>query len=89
MESSHPTSITPEQLAAINLGGGCANLHDPDSERRFLLVEQIQPNLSDTYFQEKVEEGLRAAEQGEVAEWDVEAVRAELHRRLAENKKQD
>ena len=84
MKHPQPAPITPEQLAALQQGNGCTELRDPSTDRLFFLIEQVEPTIDDDYVREKLAEGIAASERGEVAAWDVEAVRAELHRRIAE-----
>ena len=86
MEHPLPAPITPEQLAALQQGNGYAELRDPATDRQFFLIEQVEPTIDDEYVRAKLAEGIAASERGDVAAWDVEAVRAELHRRIAEKR---
>jgi hypothetical protein len=57
---------------------------DDQSQKVFLVVpEEALPTLWDEYFRNELYKGLAAIEQGEVAEWDVEATIAEAERRAA------
>lgn len=57
---------------------------DDQSQKAFLVVpEEALPTLWDEYLRHELQKGLVALEQGEVAEWDVEATLAEAERRAA------
>ena len=84
MEMTRPASFTPEQLAAVRDGEGYAQLRDPETNRVFVVIEQPEPpTIGDEYVREKLDEAINASECGDVAEWDVDALKAELRQRLA------
>ncbi len=82
MEASSSAPITPEQLAAVQEGGGFALVEDLETHRVYLLIEQGQaPTLDDDYFREKLAEGIAESERGESKPWDVCALKDDLRRR--------
>lgn len=84
MESPHPAPLTPEQLAAINAGDGCARCEDPASHVVYLLIKQGEPSaVDDDYIREKLAEAQADIDSGNVADWNVEEVRRKLRERLA------
>jgi len=44
----------------------------------------IEPTLDDDYIREKLAEAQASIDRGEVMEWNVEEVKAEVRRRLAD-----
>jgi hypothetical protein len=83
MDTFCQTPLTPEQLAAIAAGGGWARVKDPNTQRVFVIAEEIPPTVNDDYIREKIEEAyVDAAESGGFQPLDMAAVKAELQRRL-------
>jgi hypothetical protein len=83
MEPTHQVSLTPEQLAAINAGGGFAHCEDPATHVHYHLIQYELPTLDDDYIREKLAEAQADIDRGNVADWDVEEINRELHARLA------
>ena len=87
METPYPAPLTPEQLAAINAGDGCARCEDPASHVVYLLIKQADPAaVDDDYIREKIEEAYADIQTGNFAEWDVEEVKRKLRERLANDR---
>ncbi|MEX2316227.1 MAG: hypothetical protein WD669_03680 [Pirellulales bacterium] len=83
IDTPYPTPLTAEQLAAIAAGGGWARVKDPNTQRVFVIAEEIPPTVDDAYFREKIEEAYAdAAESGGFQPLDMTAIKAELERRL-------
>lgn len=83
MEAAHHAPLTPEQLAAIHAGGGFARCEDPATHVRYQLI-QLQPiTIDDDYVRAKLAEAQADCDRGDVADWDVDAVKKELNDRLA------
>jgi hypothetical protein len=81
MDAPPQAPLTPEQLAAMQAGGGLARVEDPTTHRVYFLLEQSEPPaLDDEYVREKVAE---AYSDGNFEPLDMEAVKAEFHRRQA------
>ncbi len=81
METPPQTSLTPEQVAAVQAGGGLARAEDPATHRVYFLVEQPEPpTLDDAYVREMVEE---AYADGDFEPLDMDVVKAESWRRQA------
>jgi hypothetical protein len=88
IETSLNTPLTPEQLAAVNAGGGFAQVEDPTTHRTYYLIEQgAPPTIDDDYVREKI---VEAYEDGEFKPLDMAAIKAEFHRRQAlKNRRRD
>lgn len=87
METTHQAPLTPEQLDAINAGGGFAQCEDPTTHVRYQLIQCEQPTIDDDYIREKIEEAY--ADPAGFEPLDMAAIKAELRRRLAANTGQD
>lgn len=85
METTHQARLTPEQLAAINAGGGIAQCEDPTTHVRYQLIQCEPSCIDDDYVREKVEEAY--ADAAGVEPLDMAAIKAELQRRLAAKRK--
>jgi hypothetical protein len=84
MDTPCQASLTPEQLAAINAGGGFAQFVDPSSRAVYFLIQQANPPLlDDDYFQEKLAEAEVDIQQGNYSEWNLDELKRELLERLA------
>lgn len=78
METSGLYPLTPEQISALEAGSGVMHGQDPVTRRKYLLIEQIEPMISDQYIREKLEEGLTAIHAGEVSDWDPNEFKSQL-----------
>jgi hypothetical protein len=79
MDASFQMPLTPEQLAAVNAGGGFARVEDPATHRVYFLIEQAEsPAIDDNYVRDKIAE---AYAEGNLEPLDMAAVKAEFHRR--------
>jgi signal transduction protein with GAF and PtsI domain len=85
MESAYRAALTPEQLAAINAGGGFAQCEDPTTHVHYHLIQYEPTTLDDDYIREKLAEAQADIDRGDVAEWNVNEIKRELHERLAKN----
>ena len=83
MELPLQISLTPEQIAAVQAGAGCARFEDPNTHRVYVLAEQGEVTLSDDYIREKLAEAQKESELGLCEPWDSSALKAELHARYA------
>ncbi len=84
MEISSQTPLTPEQIAAVNAGGGYARCEDPATHEVYHLIRQGNQSLiDDDYIREKLAEAQADIEQGKFAEWNVEEIKQELRQRFA------
>ncbi|HEY3395561.1 MAG TPA: hypothetical protein VGK58_22865 [Lacipirellulaceae bacterium] len=83
MDTTYQAALTPEQIAAITAGGGYARCEDPTTRVQYQLV-QLEPTcLDDNYFKAKIEGAyVDAGEQG-FQPLDMDALKAQLNRRLA------
>lgn len=87
MDTPHPAPLTPEQLAAVTAGEGYALCEDPATHAVYYLIQQGEPpTIDDDYVRAKIEEAYADAAERGFEPWDVEKVKAELHRRLAAKK---
>ena len=83
MDSAHQAPLTPEQLAAINAGGGLAHCEDPVTHVQYQLI-QLQPStVDDDYIRAMLAEAQASVERGEVSDWNVEEIKGEARSRLA------
>jgi hypothetical protein len=78
MDTSIHAPLTPEQLAAVQAGNGFAKVEDPSTNRVYFLIEQSASTISDDYVRRKIEE---AYTKGDLGPLDMEAIKAEFHRR--------
>jgi hypothetical protein len=83
MDIDCQTPLTPEQLSAVAANGGWARVKDPNTQRVFVITEEIPPTVDDDYIREKLAEAEAQSLRGEVAELDMDEIRAELRSRLA------
>lgn len=84
METPYPAPLTPEQIAAIHAGGGFASCEDPTTRVHYHLI-QVEPaaTVDDDYIREKIEEAYADAAESGFEPLDMDAIKAELNRRLA------
>lgn len=76
--------LTPEMRAALKSSDGPPRYEDEESHKIYLLIEPGNPiTLPDDYIQAEVQKGIDAAERGEISELNVEDIKAEGRRRLA------
>lgn len=89
MDTTCQTPLTPDQLAAVAAGGGWARIEDPNTHRVYVIAEQAGPTetaaVDDEYIREKLAEAQLDSEQGRVAQWNLDEIKSEILRRLAEN----
>lgn len=83
METIHQAPLTPEQLAAINAGGGFARCEDPTTHVRYHLIQFEPSTIDDEYIREKPAEAQADMDRGDYAEWNVDEIKRELQARLA------
>ena len=81
MEPTHQVSLTPEQLAAIQAGGGFAICEDPSTHMQYQLIQVEPAAVDDEYIRAKIEEAYN--DPAGVQPLDMAAIKAELKRRLA------
>jgi hypothetical protein len=81
MEPAHQASLTPEQIAAINAGGGFAFCEDPSTHMYYQLIQVDPTTIEDDYLRAKIEEAY--ADPAGIQPLDMTAIKAELNRRLA------
>ena len=81
METSGFYPLTPEQMSALEAGSGVMHGQDPVTRRKYLLIEQIEPTISEQYVREKLQQGLADINAGEVSDWDVEQFKSQLLKR--------
>ena len=85
MEPIHQAPLTPEQLVAINAGGGFARCEDPTTHLQYHLIQLEPSTIDDDYVREKIEEAYAEAGEHGFQPLDMAAIKAELNRRLAAN----
>ena len=70
--------FTPEQVEILhNNGGEPVHVQVKETNKVYLVIEQGEiPTLDDDYIRQGLEEAARAVERGEVADWDVEEIKA-------------
>ena len=87
MEMPYPVPLTPEQLAAINAGGGFARCEDPTTHVHYHLI-QYEPaaTIDDDYIREKLAEAQADVDRGDVGEWDPEEIKREGRELLAKRR---
>jgi len=78
--------LTPEQRQAVLAGAGQPlHIHDPQTQKVFLLIEQgVEPTLDEEYIRHGLDLAREQIGQGEVAHGNIEAVIAEAKRRHAQ-----
>ena len=83
MENSQLPPLTPEQIAAVNAGGGFACCEDPNTHVVYELMQRDEPpTLSDEYFREKLAEAEADMALNGVQPLNMAAIKAEFERRL-------
>jgi len=86
MDTPQQVPLSLEQLAAVREGEGYAHLVDPNTQQAYFLSEPIAPTINDGYVREKLDEAQASIDRGEVSDWDVDEIKAEVRRRLASKK---
>jgi hypothetical protein len=81
MEPAQIAPLTPEQLAAMTAGGGFAHCEDPTTHLQYQLIQVEPPIVDDDYIRQKVQEAY--ADPAGFEPLDMDAIRAEVQRRLA------
>jgi hypothetical protein len=83
MASSDLPPLTPEQIAALTAGNGFAHVEDPETHRKYLVVDQgAAPTLAEEYVKKKVLDGISELDSGLGKTWDPDSIREQLDRRL-------
>jgi hypothetical protein len=83
IDSLSQIPLTPEQLAAVAAGGGWARVKDPNTDRVFLIAEEVETAVDDDYLRKKIDEAYEdAARSGGFQPLDMRQIKAELHRRI-------
>ncbi len=83
MDIPRQAPLSAEQLAAVREGGGYAHLVDPNTHQVYFLTEPIAPTIDDDYVRAKLDEAQTSIDLGEVSEWNVEEIKAEVRQRLS------
>ena len=80
--------LTPEQRkAALANAGMPLHIHDAESQKVFLLIEQgIEPTLDKEYIRQGLQVAREQIERGEIADGKIETVIAEAKRRYSEDR---
>jgi len=86
MDAPRPVPLSPEQIAAVREGDGYAHLVDPNTQQVYFLTEPFVPTIDESYVREKLEEAQASLDRGEVSDWDVEEIKAEVRQQLAHKK---
>jgi hypothetical protein len=89
MNSTYQAPLTPEQLAAINAGGGFAKCEDPVTHVQYQLIQLQSSSVDDDYIRAMLAEAQASIDRGEVAVWDVEEIKREARERLAHRQLRD
>jgi len=84
MDIPRQVPLSSEQLAAVRDGGGYAHLIDPNTQQVYFLTEPISPTIEEDYVRDKLEEAQASIDRGEVSDWDLNDIKTEVRRRLAE-----
>ncbi len=58
-------------------------LRDEESQKDYVLIEAMPPDIESERIRLAIEEGLRAVDEGRVHDWDVEETIRRGHERLA------
>jgi hypothetical protein len=85
MEIAGSFSLTPEQISALDAGHGVMHGQDPATQRKYLLIEQIEPAISDDYLRARLSEGLADIDTGRVSDWNAEEFKQQLLKRHQSN----
>jgi hypothetical protein len=81
METTSNFSLTPEQITALDAGHGVMHGQDPATQRKYILIEQIEPTISDEYIRARIDEGLADIKAGKVSDWNAEEFKRQLLKR--------
>lgn len=84
MDSPSLNPLTPAQIAALEAGDGFMVGRDPATNRDYLLIDQTESTIDDDCIRRKLAEAQASIDRGDVAEWDVDALKSELRQRLAQ-----
>jgi hypothetical protein len=83
MESSFLNPLTPQQIAALEAGNGLMVGEDPATHRVYMLIEQVVPSIDDDYVRARLAEAQSSIDRGQVADWNVDEIKAVVRQRLA------
>jgi len=86
MHAPRPAPLSPEQLAAVREGEGYAHMVDPNTQQVYFLTEPCDPTLDEDYVRKKLDEAQASIDRGDIADWDVDEIKAEVRQRLAAKK---
>jgi hypothetical protein len=80
-----PPKLTEEQRQAIrNSPGHAVEVEDEETQRVYVLVARDDfRQLVDDALKRELQIGFDQADSGDVADWDVEEILAEAHRRYS------
>jgi hypothetical protein len=84
METPYLNPLTPQQIAALEAGDGLMVGQDPTTHRTYLLIEQVEPTLSEDYIRGKLDEAQASIDRGAAVDWDVEEIKAEVRQRISQ-----
>ena len=85
MENSQFLPLTPEQIAAVQAGGGFACCEDPATHTVYHLIQQDEPpTLDDDYFRVKIAEADEDIAKHGLQPLDMSAIWRQVQNRLAE-----
>ena len=78
--------LTDEQRQAIRVQpGGFTRVEDDQTHKVYLIIEESRAaELYQRWLSEQLQMGFDEADRGEVAEWDLDAFLANMHRQHAE-----
>jgi hypothetical protein len=75
-------SLTPEQVAALDAGGSLIHAVDPATHRRYVLIDEVPPQISVQELRAMLQEAIDQSDRGKCVPWDVEEIKQSLWRRL-------
>ncbi len=88
MDAPRQAPLSLEQLAAVREGEGYAQLVDPNTKQVYFLTEPFTPTIDDDYIRKKLDEAQASIDRGEVSDWNVDDIKAEVSRRLAQKREE-
>jgi hypothetical protein len=84
MEASSLNPLTPQQIAALEAGNGLMVGEDPSTHRVYMLIEQVKPTIDDDYVRGKLQDAQASIDRGDMADFDIEEIKADVRERLAQ-----
>jgi hypothetical protein len=78
--------LTEEQREAISAQpGGFVRVEDDQTRKVYLIIEESRASeLYEQWLRQELQKGFDAADRGDVAEWNLDEVLADAHRRHRE-----